>query len=99
MSKWRYVGVLVVCGQDCWELNIVEQDSSTTYKAEYITPRSSSTSTSISITPELPGNPDPKLDDGSGIYKEEGDGSGTHKDEDDLVKDNSSYLSRWESPR
>ena len=82
MSKWRYVGVLVVCGQDCWELNIVEQDSSTTYKAEYITPRSSSTSTSISITPELPGNPDPKLDDGSGIYKEEGDGSGTHKDED-----------------
>lgn len=86
MSKWRYVGVLVVCGQDCWELNIVEQDSSTTYKAEYITPRSSSTSTSISITPELPGNPDPKLDDGSGIYKEEGDGSGTHKDEDDSSK-------------
>lgn len=86
MSKWRYVGVLVVCGQDCWELNIVEQDSSTTYKAEYITPRSSSTSTSISITPELPGNPDPKLDDGSGIYKEEGDESGTHKDEDDSSK-------------
>lgn len=86
MSKWRYVGVLVVCGQDCWELNIVEQDSSTTYKAEYITPRSSSTSTSISITPELPGNPDSKLDDGSGIYKEEGDGSGTHKDEDDSSK-------------
>ena len=75
MSKWRYVGVLVVCGQDCWELNIVEQDSSTTYKAEYITPRSSSTSTSISITPELPGNPDPKLDDGSGTHKDEDNSS------------------------
>lgn len=85
MNKWEYVGVLVVCGQDCWMLKTVEQDSSTTYKAEYITPRSSSTSTytSISITPELPGNPDPKLDDGSGIHKGEDDGSGTHKDEDD----------------
>lgn len=88
MNKWEYVGVLVVCGQDCWMLKTVKQDSSTTYKAEYITPRSSSTSThtSISITPELPGNPDPKLDDGSGIHKEEGDGSGTHKDEDDSSK-------------
>lgn len=77
MNKWEYVGVLVVCGQDCWMLKTVEQDSSTTYKAEYITPRSSSTSTytSISITPELPGNPDPKLDDGSGIHKGEDDSS------------------------
>lgn len=88
MNKWEYVGVLVVCGQDCWMLKTVKQDSSTTYKAEYITPRSSSTSThtSISITPELPGNPDPKLDDGSGIHKEEDGGSETHKDEDDSSK-------------
>lgn len=77
MNKWEYVGVLVVCGQDCWMLKTVKQDSSTTYKAEYITPRSSSTSThtSISITPELPGNPDPKLDDGSGIHKDEDNSS------------------------
>lgn len=88
MNKWEYVGVLVVCGQDCWMLKTVKHDSSTTYKAEYITPRSSSTSThtSISITPELPGNPDPKLDDGSGIHKEEDGGSETHKDEDDSSK-------------
>lgn len=88
MNKWEYVGVLVVCGQDCWMLKTVKHDSSTTYKAEYITPRSSSTSThtSISITPELPGNPDPKLDDGSGIHKEEDGGSETHKDDDDSSK-------------
>ena len=87
MSHWVYEGELVVCGQDCWVKKVETYDSSVTYKAEYKTPeRSSSTSTSISITPELPGNPDPKLDDGSGIYKEEGDGSGTHKDEDDSSK-------------
>lgn len=88
MNKWEYVGVLVVCGQDCWMLKTVKHDSSTTYKAEYITPRSSSTSThtSISITPELPGNSDPKLDDGSGIHKEEDGGSETHKDDDDSSK-------------
>ena len=44
MSHWVYVGELVVCGQPCWEEEGETHDSSTTYKAEYITPRASSTS-------------------------------------------------------
>ena len=38
MSHWVYEGELVVCGQDCWSEQHETYDSSTTYKAEYITP-------------------------------------------------------------
>lgn len=85
MKKYILLGHEAGCKQ-LIAVEVTPKDTST-YKVEYKTPeKSSSTSTSISITPELPGNPDPKLDDGSGIYKEEGDGSGTHKDEDDSSK-------------
>ncbi len=85
MKKYILLGHEAGCKQ-LIAVEVTPKDTST-YKVEYKTPeKSSSTSTSISITPELPGNPDPKLDDGSGIYKEEGNGSGTHKDEDDSSK-------------
>ena len=58
MSKWRYVGVLVVCGQDCWELNTLEEAPSITYKAEYITPISSSTSDREVITTDKQTTPE-----------------------------------------
>ncbi len=58
MSNWIYEGELVVCGQDCWMLKTVEQDSSTTYKAEYITPRDSSTSDREVITTDKQTTPE-----------------------------------------
>ena len=86
MSHWVYEGELVVCGQDCWVKKVETYDSSVTYKAEYKTPEKSSSTSTYTITPVFPEKPDPKLDDGSGIHKEEDDGSGTHKDEDDSSK-------------
>lgn len=74
MKKYILLGHEAGCKQ-LIAVEVTPKDTST-YKVEYKTPeKSSSTSTSISITPELPGNPDPKLDDGSGIYKDEDDSS------------------------
>ena len=77
MDSWTIIRL-----PGCMQYGAIKKTPEPTYTAEYKTPEKSSSTSTYTITPVFPEKPDPKLDDGSGIHKEEDDGSGTHKDED-----------------
>ena len=81
MDSWTIIRL-----PGCMQYGAIKKTPEPTYTVEYKTPEKSSSTSTYTITPVFPEKPDPKLDDGSGIHKEEDDGSGTHKDEDDSGK-------------